>query len=386
MKIFKINLLHIRKNGKNPCLIFFFLFFTPLALSAQKKSIKFKPLIGVRIFDDKNIGGVAHGKRARRQTALTVGFEIESNEHPISLSFQRDYWAELYPFNSVDTVAFLPSLLISSERIDHVILYWQRKRKTFGIGHYWRTIESLGTHTFPGGASNKYKGLEFSIAHSLSWIDIEYRQRINYSPIFELVSRSLGSLHFIYKIGSQDESTSANEKYNNKILVNGILGSRFFCPKGIETISGEQLDFIGVSSVFGLEFLWKKHNLSFNLDKDFWIGINSGSFSRNLKGYISNTALGIKYHQELKKGVHLRYGLSATWIDDYQNNRDNRGPNPKVIKLRYSDFGIGANVSYEFQKDWDIEAKHTFTLVDDESTFTLRRFSIGLIHRINPSR
>lgn len=352
-------------------------------LSAQNFPVKLRVLIGTRVVDDKSMYGSGLARNRKMFPAAVIGVELSSNKHPFSLSVQRDYQTKIYPFNAVDSLLLsIPSLLQSHRRFDHLILYWRiRPKMSIGLGHYWDTVENFGHHIVP--LVSRFRGFEACFIYHIDWIDLELRRQVNYAPVFDIFDHSNTSFALLYRIGkrTEDEKTSTKPK---RVEVNGIFGSRFFVPKGIETIYSERLDKIAWAPVIGLEFFWPKQRLSFNIDKDFWVGINAGSFTRNLKGYITNTALGFKYHQSLSERRHIRYGLSGTWIDDYQILRDIRGTSRRNTSLRYQDFGIGANISYELLPNWDVEVKHTFTLIEDKSPLTLRRFSLGLLHRFNP--
>jgi hypothetical protein len=99
-----------------------------------------------------------------------------------------------------------------------------------------------------------------------------------------------------------------------------------------------------------------------------------------LKGHITNTSIGVVFHKALKNEHHIRYGVSATWIDDFEIARVKRGN----TKLRYDDFGLSGSLSYELVPNWDIEARHTATMVEEKELFNLRRFSVGIVHRFTP--
>ncbi len=366
--------------------IYFLLFLLLLKcnfVSAQNSLLRLRVLVGTRIVDDKSLYGFGFKYSRKMFPAVLTGVELYHKKYPISLSVQRDYQTKIYAFNAIDsTMVSLPSLLQNHRRFDHLIGYWRIKPKiSIGLGHYWDTVENLAHHIRSG--VYRYRGFEACFIYHIDWLDFELRRQVNYFPVFNILDHSNTSFALLYRIGKRDEAEKAATK-PKRIEVNAIFGGRVFIPKGIKTINGERLDKIALAPLLGLEFLWTKQRLSFNIEKDFWIGINAGSFTRNLKGYITNTSLGFKYHQPLGERRHIRYGLNATWIDDYQIIRDIRATTQTGTKLRYHDFGVGANISYEFLRNWDIEAKHTFTLIEDYSPFTLRRFSIGLVARFSP--
>lgn len=371
---------------KSIIILYYLLLIILCPLAAQKSQLHLNLTVGVRTVDDKEMYGIGIAVNRKMYPALTIGFDISHDNYPFSLSIQQDFESRFFPFNnSIDSLLpSLPSILISSRRFDHIIIYRKfNQNLKIGIGHYWDQLDNIVVHLVPN-ITTKYRGLEMCIIYEALGIDIELRHRINYAPIFSVLSFSQTSFSFLHRIGkeSQNEGRKTNER---KLAARTVIGGRFFVPKGIKTLQGEKLNKVVFAPIVGIEFYLPKQKFSFNMEKDWWLDLNAGSFTRNIKGFISNTSLGFKYHQSLENGNHLRYGLSATWIDDFQNLRDNRGYSPNG-QLRYNDFGIGANLSYEFVPNWDLEAKHTFTLVDDDSPFTLRRFSIGLIHRFEPYR
>jgi hypothetical protein len=360
-------------------LLFFFSLLELSQIVAQKPSFHFSPVIGARTADDKSRYGFGFARNRKMYPVAIFGFDVYHDRFPFSLSVQRDYEVNFFPYNAVDTsMVSLASALIESRRIDRVIAYWHWKPNLkVGLAYYNDVIDNIVTHGQRGGAVESYQGVEPSLVYQLSWLSLELRHRVNITHGFDILSFSSTSFGFIYSPGRHSQYKDTG-KLHRFLSVRGQIGGRFFIPKGIETLPGERLGKASFAPVVGLEFYVPKYRFSFNMEKDFWVGINAGSFKRNLKGLITNTALGFKYHQALENGKHLRYGLSATWIYDLQTIREKRG----FTKLQYSDFGIGANISYELVKNWDLEIRHTVTLVEEPSLFTLRRLSLGLIFRL----
>ncbi len=144
----------------------------------------------------------------------------------------------------------------------------------------------------------------------LSWMDIEFRTKIRIEPSFAALGSSQHSLLLLYNIDKKRKVKLRNDK----ITVNGLVGARFFPTHNVELLVGEDLTPIGIAPLIGLEIVHKKSGLSLNLERDWWIAVNGGSFRREVKGYINSAFIGFGYHRLLKNDRFLRFRLGGSFI------------------------------------------------------------------------
>jgi hypothetical protein len=184
----------------------------------------------------------------------------------------------------------------------------------------------------------------------------------------------------LYNLGKRRNPGSVNKT----LAINGLTGARFFPTGNIELLTGEDFTPIGIAPLVGIELLHKKSGISLNLERDWWLALNGGSFRRDVKGYINSAFIGLGYHKLLQNDRHIRFRVGGSFIIDYDKLVDISLSTPNKDKLgNYQVKGIGAMVSYELLPDTDIEIKHTFPWLGDK-LFNPTRFSLGLIYRYNP--
>jgi hypothetical protein len=135
-----------------------------------------------------------------------------------------------------------------------------------------------------------------------------------------------------------------------------------------------------------LEIVHKKSGVSINIERDWWVAFNGGSFRRDTKGYINTAFLGAGYNYLLNNNRYFRIKIGGSFITDYDKLGKLKFTDPNVTKLiTYQIKGIGASFSYELLPNIDVEIKHTFPIIGDK-LFNPLRTSVGLIYRYNPNK
>ena len=353
---------------------------TPLFGQADSNRVKLCVQVGYRIHDDtQELGRLLGGRRIL--SSPTFGLMLVMPKIPLRLGWQTDF--NILPEVPVQHPSNYATWSIAETWLEHQIqAYYDFKKLFVGVGGYWKRREGSLNHQGPGYFEWKHSGAQLSIGMPMNWMDIEFRTKIRIEPQFAALGTSQHSLLLLYNI---DKKRKAKVR-NDKLTVNGLVGARFFSTHNVELLVGEDLTPIGIAPLVGLEILHKKTGLSVNLERDWWLAANGGSFRRDVKGYINSAFIGLGYHRLLKNDRFLRLRLGGSFIIDYDIAADIGVNTPNKNKLgNYQVKGVGAMVSYEILPDTDIEMKHTFTILGDK-LFSLTRFSVGLIYRYNPNK
>jgi len=340
---------------------------------------------GTRIHTDR-MEDLNSAGPSKTLTSLLVGVNLKHKKKPITLSYQKSYIQSFTNFApGFMTVQQFGAILETWEE-DQIHIYYNLKKYRIGIGHYWRKRENEGSFAGFGNPFLRRKGVQLSFSIPTKWIEIELRSKIQYDPSFSAI---FGSAHYALLFTQRIGKKNTTDSYSSFdfLTINGIVGIRVF-PINIELLPGETLNKpFGFAPTLGLEFLFKKFNLSLNLEKDWWNSFNGGSTVRPVKGLVYNSFIGIKYHQMLKNGRHLRYGIGGSWIEDDENKIKNitLTPTPEQQKLgNFQVKGIGLTLSYEVLKNIDLELKTTLPFLGEKIFENRSRTSIGLLYRYNP--
>ncbi|MCS6930336.1 MAG: hypothetical protein NZM43_12680 [Saprospiraceae bacterium] len=357
-----------------------FILLSTSATNSQNIKLSIRPQLGLRIHDD-TFSGVQRVGGRYIMPSPTVGLSIFLDETPLSLNWQTD-------FNGVprvrDTLGLAPSFL-SETWISHQLqICYRLKNLDLYLGGYWQRQEGLGNHLQPETYEWKTWGAHLGVGLPISWLNVEYRTRIRIWPDFAaIISSSQHSLLFLYNFDKK-RRPGALDDY---LIVNGLIGSRFFYTGNIDLLYGEDLTPIGISPSLGIEIIHKNSNISLNLERDWWIAFNGGSPSRDMKGYINSSFIGLSYHKILKNNRYIRFRLGGSFIIDYDLLDELTVSNPDKDKIGsfYQVKGLGTLISYELLLHTDLEIKYTFPF-NGYQFFNLTRLSIGLIYRYNPNR
>lgn len=355
-------------------------------LSAQSTdSVRHSPSLslqlGFRVHDDSQELGRAAGERKTLSSPM-VGLMLQMPKVPLRVGVQVDFDVLLEtPIIDRQLVNYAAGSVAETWIEYQLQAYYDFSKWTLGLGTYWKWRESFLDHAIPGFFIREYYGVQLSAGVPLNWLDLEFRTKVGLEPMFAALGTSQHSLLLIYNL---DKSRLRREGFKS-ITVNGLIGGRFFSTQNIELVAGEYLFPVGTSVLVGMEVIHNKSGLSLSAERDWWLAINGGSLTRDVKGYINTAFVSAGYHKQLKNNRFLRFKLGWAAIVDY-DKRGKIGPSTRNRdKLgTYQVKGVGAAVSYELFKSTDVELRHVFPVWGDR-LFNPLRTSVGLVYRYNPS-
>lgn len=359
------------------------LIFSSINLFSQENNSKFElnPVVGLR-FHNNEIEIFGDNIRPKALTSLIAGLELRHQKLPLSLSSYINYYLELLPIQSRSEIRYRVGE--TREKVN-IQLNWKRNNSIFSAGYYWKRRENIATH-FTSNSANSVHGLEVSFGYSFQWLDIVFLQQFPITAPDPLGSGQR-SILFLYPIGRN--SNKENQLFKNKNwTLSGILGMRSFIPNHQLLRTEGYNNKFGFASTIGLEFLWKRYHTSLNLEKDWWISFNAGLFTRDIKGYIANSFVGLKHHFLLKNQRHLRVGMGGSWTEDFESKKTliemgrTQSIEERTHFINYQVIGLGITLSYEILLKVDIEAKTIIPLARDKGYY-IRRTSLGILYRLN---
>jgi hypothetical protein len=337
--------------------------------------------LGFRVHDNSQ-EYVNTGGEPMMLSSPMVGLMLQMPRMPLRVGAQVDFNVLLFtPIIDRQPVNYAASSVAETWIEYQLQAYHDFSKWTLGLGTYWKWRENFGHHDLPGAFVREYYGVQLSAGIPLNWLDLEFRTKVGLKPGFAVRGGSQRSLLLIYNL---NKSRLRREGFKS-ITVNGLIGGRFFSTQNIELVAGEYLFPVGTSVLVGMEIIHNKSGLSLSAERDWWLAINGGSLTRDVKGYINTAFVSAGYHKQLKNNRFLRFKLGWAAIVDY-DKRGKIGPSTRNRdKLgTYQVKGVGAAVSYELFKSTDVELRHIFPVWGDR-LFNPLRTSVGLIYRYNPS-
>jgi hypothetical protein len=351
---------------------------------AGQNKFYISPIVGTRIHS-KNIPAGALPGKTKWVTAPILGIEIGKTNKPLSVSFQKDWNLEILPYLTPEiALDFKYSIHQYWTENNLLINYNFGKGFQANLGYYFMYREgslSVLSNLF----GKKYNGILYGVNKKFDYFNIGIRSKVVLDPLFAfIVGDDLYSLTFSTNFRNNYSNKQIKKfAFENNITVKATAGTRIFHPTGDTLIFNEEYPLIGVMPTFGLEFLINKLNLSFNIEKDFWINVNGGSPIREVKGLVSGNFLALKYHHKLKNERYLRMGIGYSYIKDLEQYRyiDIQKNDRQFSRFQLK--GIGISASYQVFENADIEIKHTLPLARlNEPFFNPKRLSLGVIWRL----
>jgi hypothetical protein len=345
-----------------------------------KKVIAIYCKVGLTVTDNtawlaKNAG------EAQTLTSPSFGLSLHVNKISSTFSLLTDFYVEptleLLDSNSLRILS-----PINTTWLQHQFMVYHNFRSfSIGAGTFWRRRENVSNHVDPGFFYWKTSGLNMAVSVPINWLTLEYQTKVTLKPLFDATGRDSHSLLLLYNFNKEKNSQN-NRK---RLAVSALIGARFFSTSNVDLIPGEDITPIGTAPAIGLEFLHKKSGLLLSFERDWWLSLNGGSLIRDTKGYVNSSFISFGYQKKLKNGRAFRTKLGWSAIVDHNSLKDITINTPHYNKLlTYQVKGIGVACSYELIPKTDLEIKHTLPILGDK-LFNPLRFSVGLIHRYNPS-
>lgn len=373
-KRFNIAFYRILIMRKYTIISFFILLYFDFFAQESIKKINYYCITGISIDPLKGEGFQRWRDGFDLRSSPLLGIGVNLPKHKISIEGFGYQTITLYAFpknNEINAIWKYKKLNIYYELNKH----WK-----IGVGHLWRKHDNFFTQN--GIGNGKEKSLLCNISYQLGNVRIEYSKAAMYRPFFSLLDYPENSFTLFYHFKNQ---TSINKTSNSNIKVNALIGEKTFIVN-LKPMLSEQYPKIANAFNLGIEFLHKPTNISFNFERDWWLSLNGDSPIRNVKAYVRNTNIGLKYHlryQDEKK-IKVGIGYSATSDSDLLSDARKDLFDGKISPWRYFNNvkGISCSIAFPITKKFDLEAKNIFSIVGDK-TINIRRFSLGLSYRLN---
>jgi hypothetical protein len=310
-----------------------------------------------------------------------LGLKISCRTLPVSVLYTYDVSFAIY--NRKDNPNGISNLAQKTSG-NLVLGIYERKKSFFELGHYWQKHESFTGFAF--GLDKRSNFIVTGFGLKFGQTDIDFQRRIMYKPLFAVFVPGYNSINIRYHIGRRRDD--GHNFYPKSLKLNLLIGFRLF-PIHQDPQPGEDFSLLGTSLHLGAELLITKLNVSINLERDWWLALNGGSYTREIKGYVSNTILGVRYHLPLHDEKTMKFGLGAAFITDNNTlyeTRININPGPYSVRLWYYNVkGISLSVSYPITKQFDVEARQIISYAGEKG-YNPMRSSVGVIYRIRTDK
>ncbi len=307
----------------------------------------------------------------RSSLLLGLEWQIPSSRYTVSYLNDRTYSV----LNPADNK--WPSNIYNVSIGNLLSLGYAKNHQKFSIGHYWHFNESITDFAI----GFKYRTRRYiTLGYGLTFgnAEIEYVKLIQYSRLFAVRGLDLNSINLKYKIGGQKKYTTANKKNT----VQFKAGLRGFMVKNTY-FGNEEHNQFGHSIIVGFAVPWRKINTTFFLDRDWWIKLNGGSPSRQIKGYVGTSVLGLNFQPPklYPWGISLGYAFI----------RDNNTLNDTRVKILnheqdislwyYNVKGISVGLNYMLFKNYCVDLRGIIP-TKGEAGFNPMRYSLGVAYII----
>lgn len=311
-----------------------------------------------------------------------LGFRVAHNNIPISLIYTRDFTYSIY--NNVGNNPAGISNLPQKSKGDLLMLQYSKRQYFLGLGHYRREAESFTLFALP--SANKISRLiVLSAGFRFNRLDIDYQRQIQYKPYFDPFDWGLQSINLRYNIYGK-KTTATDSKLRKSVALEIRVGGRL-SPVRQTFLTGETTPLLKISPGIGIDIHFYKINTSVLLDRDWWMAINGGSFERDIKGYVSNSTIGLCYHIKLQNAKTIKIGAGAAYVIDHNTIYETRTKINQGLLNRnlwyYNVKGLYISYYHPIYERWEIEFRQILPIVNEE-LFNPSRTSLGLIYKLKP--
>lgn len=356
-----------------------------VSLSAQKSNgFKLQGIIGTKLHT-----GVYDAPSPRQawplKSSLLLGFELSHKRWPaFSLTYLNDrtYWF----YNPIKTypIQNYTSTLLGSIHGNYVGAYYRRKIFKYGIGHYWSLVENPVNYTFSNiNYTNRDIALTFSL--NAGRMEFEVVKLFRYFWVPGVKRIDMQYINLKYRLFEKKQSgDQVGSMKNSWIKPLFKIGARSFVVRNTH-IPGEGKDILGASFLAGVEFRYKKIPLSLFAERDWWVRLNGGSPYREVKGYVVNSVLGLKY--SLPKWRNTFVAVGYDWTTDhntiYQTWEKIAKGEEKIDLYIYNVKGIAVGIGIPVFKKFDLDFRSILAL-RGEKIGNPMRYSLGIAYKIYP--
>jgi hypothetical protein len=355
------------------------------SLSAQKSNgFKLQAIIGTKLHT-----GPYEAPAIRQawplKSSFLVGFDIAYKRWPaFSLTYLNDRTYTFYNPTRTYPLEYYQSSLYSTLHGNYLGICYQRKNLKYGLGHYWSLFETSVNTTFSSiDYTNRDIALSFAI--KAGRMEFEVVKLFRYFWVPGVTRADLQYINMKYR-PFRKKHPEGQEKNKRNSIINPVfkIGARGFVVKNTH-IPGEGKDILGASFLAGVDFRYKKTPLSFFAERDWWVRFNGGSPYRELKGYVVNSVLGVKYRLPKMRNAFVTVGYD--WTTDhntiYQTWEKIAKGEEKIDLYIYNVKGIAVGVGIPVFKRFDLDLRSILPF-RGENIGNPMRYSIGIAYKINP--
>ena len=356
-----------------------------VSLPAQKSNgFKLQGIIGTRLHT-----GLYETYAARQawtlKSSLLLGFELSHKRWPaFSLTYLNDrtYWF----YNPARTwpIQYYTSNLFGSIHGNYLGAYYQRKIFKYGIGHFWSLYEQPSNSTFPD-VNFTNRDIALTFAYKTGRMEFEVVKTFRYFWVPGVKRLDMQYINMKYRLFEKKQSGDQEGSMKNSWVKPLFkIGARSFVVRNAH-IPGEGKDILGASFLAGVEFRFKKIPLSLFAERDWWLRLNGGSIYREVKGYVANSVLGLKYSLPKLKSAYFSVGYD--WTRDhntlYQTREKIAKGEEKIDLFIYNVKGIAVGIGIPVFKKFDLDFRSILAL-RGEKIGNPMRYSLGIAYKIYP--
>lgn len=309
------------------------------------------------------------------------GFKLHHNRLPIELIYTHDFTYAIY--NNVGNNPAGISNFPQKSSGNLLLLTYNKNIFSGGVGHYRRKRESFSLFMLP--SVNKIEDfIILSAGLHFGKLDIDYQRQIQYQPFFGVFDWGFQSINLRYHIGKQQRKKP--EKLS-KFMSFDLKTGGILSPVRQTFLTGETSSLIKFSLLLGADIYFSKINTSLQFERDWWIAINGGSFQRDIKGYVSNSTIGLCYHKAIKKDRKIKLAIGGAFIIDHNTiyeTRTNINQGLAKINLWYYNIkGLYFSYSHPLTSNMDIQLRQIIPLIGEKG-YNPSRSSVGIVYKIKP--
>lgn len=189
--------------------------------------------------------------------AIGFGFDLYKKDFPVIFTYTKDFYYDLDNFNP-----------ITHNRAEDINERWEesfyglnyRFKNYIGL-EYFHLVREASLNLSSNNYYREYNGIILSFTHSLKWLDIEYKSKINLTGGFAAVlGTNSHSISFNYRIGNYEKTIRKldENKFEKNHSLNINVGVRFFDASDIDVLKYEKKYGISYKPAIGIELINKK--------------------------------------------------------------------------------------------------------------------------------
>jgi hypothetical protein len=347
------------------------------------KDFSAQMVLGVKLHTD-NYEGPNIDEAWQLKSSMLLGFEGSYRKWPrLSFSYLHDFTFFLVNPVRSNPISTEITNLHSSAKGNFLSIYYRRNRFKYGLGHYSSLHEDIVNYIFPNGFLKQH--IAFSVSFVSRKAEFEFVKLYQYKKNPSLFAIDNQYFTIKYKIfGKKQGFYTITPKENTRTTLTFKTGIRGFAVRNTHLL-GEHKDRFGTSFLAGIELTFNKINTSLFAERDWWLRLNGGSPYRDVKGYVVNSVVGLKYAAPRLKGAFVSFGYD--WTTDYNTiyeTWDKIKTGEAAVDLFYYNVkGLAVGIGFPVSQKFDIDLRGILP-IRGEKGFNPMRYSLGMIYKIKP--